>query len=100
MGELHGVKETKEALAGLNQLLLVLVPLLKDGVQVGDALAILDKWKSDDALKAALLAAVDGVGKVPDEIKDLDLSEGLDLAMVQIQFMPKLIEAFSKPASA
>lgn len=92
----ESVKEVKEAVLGLQELVLVLVPLLKDGVQLGDAVALMGKLQSDANLMAALKNAVDGIGKVPAEVKDLDLSEGMELAMMQIGFIPKLLEALKK----
>jgi hypothetical protein len=92
-----GIQETKEALIGINELSIVLAQQLKDGFQVGsDLAAIVGKWQSDADFQAKLTAAFIGIQKVPDEIKDLDLSEGIELASIQLAYVPKIVEALKK----
>lgn len=94
----YGVKETKELLIGVNELSVFLVELLKDGAQVGDAVAMIDKLKNDPDFQAKMMAAYDQVNQVPAEIKDLSMVEGIELVMVQAQYVPKILEAAKKPA--
>jgi len=95
--EKHGVKESKEVLIGANEVSLVLVRLLKDGFQAGNDLsALVGELVSNEELKKALADAMDKIGKVDDELKDLSLSEGGELAMVQLGYVEEIIDAFKK----
>lgn len=91
--ETAGIVETKELLVGVNELSMELIKHLKDGVQVGDALAILDTLKNNADFKAKLEAAYTNVQAVPAEIKDLSIAEGVELAMVQVAYLPKILAA-------
>jgi len=91
--EEHGIKELKEALVGANELTMVLLSQFKDGVQFTDFAALFAKYQTDAELKAKLDAAVSGLGKVPQEVGDLSLTEGLDLAIVQMGYVPKILAA-------
>jgi hypothetical protein len=88
----EGIKETTDVLVALNKLSVALIKAGKDGFQFSDAASLM----ANEELKAALLAAYDEISKVPAELKDLDVSEGIQLAMVQVQMLPGLIEAFKK----
>lgn len=92
----YGVDQTKELLVGVNELSIVLIKHLKDGVQLADAPAILDDLKNNPEVLAKLLAAKDRISEVPAEIKDVDFMEGVQLAMVQAAYVPKILEAAKK----
>lgn len=93
----HSVKELREALVGLNEISLLLIVRLKDGLQLGeDISAVLDKWKNDAAFKAKLVAAGEGIGKIPDEASDVDWGEVLELLGTQVSYVDDLIEAGKK----
>jgi hypothetical protein len=95
MSEKHGIKETKEVVvAVLGHVAPLLIKRFKDGVGFDDVSAIMAKWNSDEEFKAALQEAFDDVKKIPDEVSDLDLSEGLDLGMAAVMQVPKIVEAF------
>lgn len=89
----ESVKETKEALVGINELALILCKRLKDGVQLADALAVWDAIKNDAEVQAKIVAAYDGISLVKAEVADIDLSEGIELAVMQAQYVPKLVAA-------
>lgn len=88
-----GIKETKEVLLGVNELAIVLIKLLKDGVQLDDAMALYAKISSDEAFRGAVLNAVDKIAQVPSEIGELDIAEGIELASLQLSFVPKIADA-------
>ncbi len=94
MSEVVGIKETKEALVGINELAIEIAKHLKAGggliTEVG---AILDDFKTNPDLSAKLLAAVDNIKAVPDEIKDLSWAEGAELAVAQVQYVPQVLAA-------
>jgi hypothetical protein len=96
MEEKLGIKETKEALIGINELAVAIAGALKDGLQVGDAAYLWAKLQSDPAMSAKLMAAYEGASKIPAEVKDLDLGEGIELLSVQASYVPKLVAALSK----
>lgn len=89
-----GIKETKEALIGVNEVAVLIASKFKDGVQFGDFAAFWEAFKNDAEFKAKMEAAYNGYQAIPEEVKDLDVGEGLELAMVQIQYIPKLLAAF------
>jgi len=55
------VKETKEALAFANELLVLLVKRLKDGIGVDDAVSVISTLATDVEFKAAAVNAFNGI---------------------------------------
>jgi hypothetical protein len=94
----HGIKETKEALIGVNEVSLELAKKFKDGVQVSDFTEFYSKLTSDADFKAKVHAAYDNYKAIPDEVKDIDGGEGLELAVVQLDYTPKFLDVFAKGA--
>lgn len=90
------IKETKEALIGVNKLSILMMKRLKDGVGIDDAFAVYEKLKSDAEFRQALVDAYQGIEKVPAEVKDIDLSEAVELVSVQVSYIPKMVEALKK----
>lgn len=84
-----GIQETKDVLIAANEVAVALIKAAKDGIQLTDGLALL----ANEEVKAALVKAADGISKLPEEMKDVDLNEGLELAAIQIQFIPKIVGA-------
>lgn len=91
-----GIQETKEVLIAANELTLVVIKHVKDGVAVSDIPAIVSELIASDSFKLALVDAVKGVTNVPAEIKDIDLTEGMELGKVQLAYVPKILEALKK----
>lgn len=91
------VKETKELFIGVNELSLFLVEVLKDGFQLKeDISAIIAKLTSDSEFRKKLQSAYEGVSAVKEEIKDLSVSEGVELVNLQASYVPKIVEALKK----
>lgn len=88
-----GIKETKEALIGVNELSLVLIKHLKDGAQLTDIMAVVDDLKNNPELLEKLKAAKEGIEQVPAEAKDISLIEAGELLMTQVGYVPKIIAA-------
>lgn len=97
MGEVKGIQESKEALIGMMEVSLVLAHVLKDGAQLGDIAAVWARIASDKDLREKMKKALDDIGQVPSEIADLDLQEGLDLAMLLGSYAPKFLDIFRRP---
>jgi len=90
-----GIKETIEAQVAVNELALFLVERFKDGFQaIEDGVAIFDKLKNDADFRDKLIAAYDNYGAIPAEVKDIDLLEGVELAKVQLDYVPKFVDQF------
>ena len=70
-----GIEETKEAIKGIAELLVVVKDLAKDGIDLSDAVALGSKIVSDEKFRSALVKAVQGAQNIPAEIKDLDAAE-------------------------
>lgn len=92
----EGIKETKEALIGVNEVSLHLATKLKDGVQFTDFTEFYAEITTDADFKAKVQAAYDNYKAIPAEIKDVDAGEGIELAVVQLDYVPKLISALAK----
>ena len=92
----HGVKEMGEAMVGINELSVFLATRFKDGVGLDDVKALWDKLSDDDGFKEKLKAAAQGANLIPAELKDIDGGEALELAAIQLDYIPKLVEALKK----
>ena len=91
----RGIKETKELLKALCTTGGFVGKRLKDGPDVGDLIA-LAKWilfgKGREVFKG-----VEGIDKVPKEIKDLTPGEIQEIgAYVLAECLPEVLEAFKK----
>lgn len=73
------VKESKEAIIALAAIGKVVIDLAKDGVDFGDAVALGSKLVTDEKFRAKVTAGVQGIDKIPAELKDIAASEALDL---------------------
>ncbi len=92
----HGIKETKEMIIGVNEVGLVLMNAFKDGVQFSDFPSFWSHYKSDPDFQGAIKAAWDKHQQIPSEIKDIDIGEGLELTAIQLEYVPKLMNALKK----
>jgi len=99
VAELLGVKETKEAIIGVNELSLFLCQRLKDGVQVGDAVALWAKLTSDAEFMSKIQAAYDGAALIPAEMKNATFTQDAELIGIQLSYLPKFIEALKGKTS-
>lgn len=81
MADKVGIKETKELALGAIALGFYLTKLMKDGFQPSDIVAFTTKLGSDPVFAEKLQAAYDGVAAVGSEIKDIDVTEGFELAV-------------------
>ena len=88
-----GIDETMQALVAVNEIALAIIPLMKDGIQAADALALYEKFKTDPAFKEKIEAGYKDINKVSAEAKDINLKEGLELVIVQASYLPKIIAA-------
>ena len=90
----HGIKETKEAIVGINELAIAVISVIKDGVQpVQDFSALFAKYQSDPALKAKIDGAIANIQAVPAELAELSLTETAELVGLQVTYVPKIVEA-------
>lgn len=91
-----GITQTKAVLDGLNSLALEIISLTKDGIQVQDAVQLVEDLILKAEFKAKLVAAVAAIKDVPAEIKDIDLSEGVQLVQFEYDAVKAIIEALKK----
>lgn len=88
-----GIQETKEVLEATNELGLVVIKHVKDGVSVSDVPAIVSELMNSDAFRQTLTRAVTGITQVPAEVADIDFRERMELAQTQIGYVPRIIAA-------
>ena len=92
-----GIKETKEVLDAGAELTAFIVGRLADGgVDFSDGTALVAKVTGDAEFQAKLIAAGKGISKVPDELKDIDLSEAKELSNCGFNFAEKVIAAVNE----
>lgn len=82
------IKETKEGLIALGAAVKAIKEVTADGVQPKDGLALLQKYNDDEAFRAKIDAGVQGANKIPAELADLGLVEGIDL----LRMLPGLFQ--------
>ena len=92
MEEKMTIKETKEFVEAMFAISLVLTKHFADGVQGGDFAAIWAEMQSNSELREKLALAYEDYRKIPAEIKDIDIYEGMELATCSVTFIPKLIK--------
>lgn len=90
------VDGAKATLKAVNELSIMLINQFKDGVQVNDFVEMWNKFSTDEAFKAKMEAAWNQYKTIPAELKDIDAGEALELAAVQIEYIPAIVEAFKK----
>lgn len=88
-----GIQESKDVLVAVNELSLGVIKVVKDGVQPVQDVAGLIAALQQEPLKSSLSLAIQNISAVPSEIKDVDLSEGVELAAVQLSYIPKIVQA-------
>jgi len=89
-----GIQETTEVIIALNELSIAILEVLLDGLQIiDDVRTLYEKVWGDPRVKQILTSAIEGIKAVPGEISDVDLSEGVQLAILQAGYLPKIIEA-------
>lgn len=94
--KMAGIKETKEVMVAANEMALFIVGRLKDGIGVDDAVAAYQKLTQDAEFKKIVMEAHDGMSTIGGEVKDLDIAEGLELAMLQLSYIPKYVDVVKK----
>lgn len=91
-----GIQESKEAIDGAVELSKFVIQRGKDGIGIDDAAALVSKLLSDAEFKAKLEDAVRGAQNIPAEIKDLDFSEGVELAVHAASKAKEIIDEIKK----
>ena len=86
---MSGIMETKETLLALLTLGKFVALRAKDGLDLGDAVALVEKFVLDAEFKSVLEAGVKGLDAIPAELKDIEAGEALELAALLIEAMRK-----------
>jgi len=94
--EKHGIEQLKEVQVALNEIILLIATIMKDGLQASDAIVIYEKLKANPELSAKLISAYNDIEKVPVELKDIDFLEGIELAKIQLSYLPHLAKVLAK----
>lgn len=81
MAEQKGIKETQEVVIALLKIAKILAVQFHDGIQATDALEIIKKCMTPE-LEKLIVDAYNGMDQITEEVKDISLSEALDLIKV------------------
>jgi hypothetical protein len=92
----HGIKEFRELLKGVLSVSILMIQRFKDGVQFSDFTEFYSKLTSDEEFKAKMKKAYDGYQQVPNELKDIDAGECLEVACDILDELPAIVEAAKK----
>lgn len=90
--EKQEVKEVRELLVGVMELAVLIAERLKDGFQTDDVMHLFLKIQSDPVF----VEAFKNLKEVPNEVKDLDVSESVELILVMLPYIPKLVDMLKK----
>ena len=85
------IKETRELLVGINELSIVLIKQLKDGVQFNDVVELWTKIQADADFRTKLTLAIENVKAVPTEFKESTLQDKLDLIQTELNYIPLIV---------
>jgi len=94
----EGIKEINDVLLAMNATALFMAARLKDGVGFDDGAAFIAFITSDPEYKKLIADAYDKYAKIPAEIKDVDVGEGLELINTELKFIPNLLDVLKKEA--
>lgn len=73
------VHESKEALLALVALGKCVSEAAKDGIGLEDLGSLISKFVSDEKFRGLLEAGVAGISAIPEELKDIDGAEAIEL---------------------
>lgn len=96
----HGVKELREMIKGVLTVAVYLIGKFKDGVQFTDFTEFYTHLSTDAEFKKVLEDAYTGYKLVPEEIKDIDAGEGLEVVGDIVEFVPQITGALAAPKDA
>ena len=91
-----GIKETEEALEAVMEIAVFMAERLSDGIGADDAVAFFGLVTTDSEFKAIIAKAYEGRKLIKEEVKDIDLAEGIVLGQKVLAFVPRLIKALKK----
>ena len=94
--EEFGIVETEQALKAINSIGIVAVELFSDGVSFSDAIDFYNKIIVDEKMKKVITDAYDNFEKIPNEVRNIGISEGASLAQTQLSYIPMFIEKLKK----
>ena len=84
-------KELQELVDGLMALSVKLAKHLKDGFQMHDIPNLLMEYKNDATFAETINKAFEGISKVPEEMKHLELSTSMPIVISIFGWIQKLV---------
>lgn len=93
MSQKHGIKELSELLTAIFYLATLVLDRMDDKFDHNDILSLAIKILTDEHVKKKLEDGFKGIDKVSDELKDLDASEIMTLA---VTFLPQILKLLEK----
>ena len=83
------VHESKEALLALVALGKCVASLASDGLDLSDLGALVSKFVADEKFRGLLEAGVAGISAIPEELKDIDGAEAIELVAALVDALRK-----------
>lgn len=91
-----GVQDLKEAIEAVLEMSVKITSVLKDGYQASDLAVIFELFSKDEEMKNKIAKAYDGISKIGGEVSDIDASEGIELSIALLLYIPKFLDALKK----
>ncbi len=91
-----GMKETKEMVVAINEVILCLLNVFKDGVGVMDFVHLFESIQANDGLRSKLSAAYENYKSIPEEVGHASPSDTFSIVLMQMEYLSKILEALKK----
>lgn len=91
-----GIKETKEAMIAVFAIAIFCFKYFRDGIQFSDFPTMFAAMINDEEFKKVVENGYEGSKLIPAEFKDIDAGEGIELAIVAVEQVPKFTELASE----
>lgn len=87
------IEQTKELIVAIIGIIAVAIKYFRDGIQVSDFANIATELLTDKDFREKILRAFDGLSEIPQELRDLDIAEIIELLVASVKESGKIIVA-------
>lgn len=87
------IEQTKELIVAIVSIVAVAIKYFGDGIQVTDFANAATELLTDKDVREKILRAFDGLSEIPQELRDLDIAEIIELLVTAVKESGKIIVA-------